>query len=370
MQVSKQICSANMRLSGIAQLFLVLLAFACVAATPTITTVSVPGAATVLKAKITADQTIHLVFQSEDGTLKYSLSKDRGKTWANQVSVLNTSALKPGLEFHLWDMSVDSSGTIHLALGSNAWKLKLPQNEWGFFYTRLQPGSASFSPLQNINQKPSEGFSIAASGDGRVTAAFLSGKLFAMTSNDGGRTFADWRELNPLWNPCDCCTTAITYGSTGELALLYREETGNQRDIYLVLWDQSKNELTRRRISTTGWEVSGCPMTYYTIAPTTTGYLAAWPTQGQIYWARLDSKGNLLPPGEIKTSGRNGMRTGLTILSGKENTILLCWNDGTRLHWQLFDGQANQIGSPGELASKGKGAAAVSLNDGSFLVFP
>ena len=111
-------------------------------------------------------------------------------------------------------------------------------------------------------------------------------------------------------------------------------------------------------------------MTYYTIAPTTTGYLAAWPTQGQIYWARLDSKGNLLPPGEIKTSGRNGMRTGLTIHSGKENTILLCWNDGTRLHWQLFDGQANQIGSPGELASKGKGAAAVSLNDGSFLVFP
>jgi len=52
-------------------------------------------------------------------------------------------------------------------------------------------------------------------------------------------------------------------------------------------------------------------MTYFTIAPTDTGYVAAWPMKGQIYFARLDKDGTVLAPGEIKTPGTSGMRSGV-----------------------------------------------------------
>src|SRR5216117_1058420 len=95
-------------------------------------------------------------------------------------------------------------------------------------------------------------------------------------------------EINPAWNPCDCCTTSAAYGKDGKLAVLYREETNNDRDMYVVLWDQNRRaKPTRARISATGWNINGCPMTSFTITPTETGYVAAWPTKGQIYFARL-----------------------------------------------------------------------------------
>ena len=126
-------------------------------------------------------------------------------------------------------------------------------------------------------------------------------------------------EINPAWDPCNCCTTSAAYGKDGKLALLYREETNNERDIYMVLWDQSgRTKPSRARISSTPWKIEGCPMTYFTITPTDTGYVAAWPTKGQVYFARLDKDGAVLPPGEIKTPGTSGMRTARMYCAGSK----------------------------------------------------
>ena len=46
----------------------------------------------------------------------------------------------------------------------------LPDDEWAFYYACLEPGAKAFSPVRNINKKPSEGFSLAADdkdGDGQ-----------------------------------------------------------------------------------------------------------------------------------------------------------------------------------------------------------
>src|SRR5206468_3888524 len=86
-------------------------------------------------------------------------------------------------------------------------------------------GAKAFSPVRNLNQKPSEGFALAADDRGMVTASFLSGKLFTMISRDNGETFTASAELNPAYDPCDCCTTSAAYGPDGKVALLYREET-------------------------------------------------------------------------------------------------------------------------------------------------
>ncbi|MBM3839962.1 MAG: hypothetical protein FJ398_18730 [Verrucomicrobia bacterium] len=330
----------------------------------------VPGVSKIVKAQSGTDGVIHLLFAEVDGP-HYANSRDGGATFSPPIPVLDAAARKPGLEFHAEDLAVGKDGRVHVAMSCNAWKLKLPQEEWSLHYATLAPDAKTFSPVRNLNRKPSEGFCLAADERGRVTAAFLSSKLFAMTSNDSGVTFGPWAELNPAWNPCDCCTTSATYGPDGKLALIYREETNHERDVYVVLWDQrSESKPARTRLSGVSWNVNACPMTYYSINRTDTGYVAAWPTKGQVYFAKLDQEGKVLPPGEIKTPGTNGMRTGILALSAADGTTLVAWKNKDVLGWQLYDAKGRPEGKPGSETSPGNGAAGVVLRDGRFLLFP
>ncbi|MBI3415269.1 MAG: hypothetical protein HY043_08110 [Verrucomicrobia bacterium] len=324
----------------------------------------------VIKAQVGSDGTIHLLFNKDAGPY-YARSEDGGLTFSASIPAVDAAARKPGLKFDGADLAVGKDGRILVAMSNNAWKLKLPQKEWGLYYATLVPGAKAFSPVRNLNGKPSEGFSLAADGHGAVTAAFLSGKLFAMDSRDNGEIFTASAELNPAWNPCDCCTTSVTYGTDGKLALLYREETMNERDMYVVLWDKNHGgKPARTRISSTLWKIEGCPMTYFTIARTSTGYVAAWPTKGQVYFARLDKAGAVLPPGEIKTAGTGGMRTGLLALGAADGATLIAWKQADFLGWQVYDAKGQPQGTPGSAASSGSGAAGVVLPNGQFVLFP
>jgi hypothetical protein len=335
-----------------------------------VTAIRVPTAGRTVKAQVGASGTIHLLLDTTAGP-QYVESRDAGATFSEPIAVVDAASQKPGLKFNVWDLAVGPDERVHVAMGNNAWKLKLPKEEWSLYCATLAPGAKAFSPVRNLNRKPSEGFSLAADARGSVTACFLSGKLFAMVSRDNGETFAESAELNPVWNPCDCCTTAAAYGRDGRLALLYREETGNERDIYVVLWDQIRGtEPSRTRVSSTPWKVEGCPMTYFTIAPTTTGYVAAWPTKSQIYFARLDKDGLVLPPGEIRTPGVSGMRTGLLALSAADGTTLVAWKNKDVLGWQLYDPKGQPQENPGSATSPGNGAAGVVLPTSNFLLFP
>jgi len=155
------------------------------------------------------------------------------------------------------------------------------------------------------------------------------------------------------------------------VAVLYREETGNDRDIYIALLNpKSAASPTRTRISTTGWRVNTCPMTYFTVVPTETGYVAAWPTKGQVYFARIDKDGVLQAPGEIKTPGTSGMRSGVVALSANDGAILIAWKNKDTLGWQLYDAEGRPQGAPGSARSVGAGAAGALLPNGTFALFP
>lgn len=335
-----------------------------------VTAVRVPIAGQVMKAQLGTDGTIHLLLDAADGP-QYVNSRDAGATFSEPMPVVDAASRKPGLKFHTEDLAIGKDGRVHVAMANNAWKLKLPQEEWSLYYATLAPGAKAFSAVRNLNRKPSEGFSLAADERGDVTACFLSGKLFTMVSRDNGETFSPSAELNPAWNPCDCCTTTATYGADGRLALLYREETDNERDMFVALWDQrGETKPLRSRISGTPWKLAACPMTYFSINRSATGYVAAWPTKGQVYFTRLNKDGAVLPPGEVRTPGTAGMRTGLLALSASDGATLVAWKNKDTLGWQLYDEKGQPHGEPGSATSPGGGAAGVVLRDGRFLVFP
>jgi hypothetical protein len=342
--------------------------FATAYAADEVTTIATPNGGQPLGAKVDAQGTIHLIYNSTSGP-QYVASTDGGKTLSKPIAVLGHHKPQKGLEYLAWDMTVSPQGYVHVAMGTNAWKLKLPKEEWGFFYASLDPGSDAFSSVRNINGKPSEGYSLAADDKGRVTACWLSDKLYANISNDNGKTFAPAVEIDPSFDPCNCCTTNCTYGADGRLAVLYREETGNERDMYLVLWDQLKNDVKRTRISTTPWSIDACPMTYYAVVSRGEGYVAVWPTKGAIYFANLSREGAPQLPKEVKTPGTTGMRTGMIALPTPAGGTLVTWNHENQVHWQRYNKAGAPMGGGGSTKTAGKGAAAVVTKSGEMVVF-
>jgi len=358
------------RLAAIDLSFVAVLASRAGEHTNRVSVIRVPAAGKAVKAQVGVNGAIHLLLDAPDGP-QYVKSRDAGATFSAPIAVVDAASQKPGLKFNGWDLAVGPDDRVHVAMGNNAWKLKLPEQEWSLYYASLAAGAKAFSPVRNLNRKPSEGFSLAADEHGDVTACFLSGKLFTMFSRDNGETFTASAELNPVWDPCNCCTTAAAYGQDGRLALLYREETDNERDMFVALWDQrGETKPLRSRISGTPWKLAACPMTYFSINRADTGYVAAWPTKGQVYFTRLDKDGAVLPPGEIRTPGIAGMRTGLLALSASDGATLVAWKNKDVLGWQLYDVKGQPQGEPGSANSPGNGAAGVVLRDGRFVVFP
>lgn len=333
-----------------------------------VTTVAVPEGGSPVAARADAEGTIHLLYNSADGP-KYVKSSNNGKTFEAPIPVVDEGARKPGLVFEGWDMAVGKGNRVHVAMSTNAWKLKLPEREWGFYYASLDPGAKAFTRVRNINNTPSEGFSLAADDEGTVTACWLSGKLYANVSHDGGKTFGPRVEINPSYDPCNCCTTSAAFGADGKLAVLYREETNNDRDMWMVLWDQDHRQVSRTRISTTLWKIDACPMTYYSVTPNDGVFTVVWPTRGEIYFARVDGEGKLLPPGEIKTPGKSGMRTGMMALNAPNGSTLVAWRQADSVKWQLYDAKAQPSGSVGSAKSAGTGVAGVVAQRGNFILF-
>lgn len=339
------------------------------AAADRIVTVS-PGRDTrPIAARTSGDGAIHVLCDTSSGPY-YFRSTDDGATFSPRIAVVGEDFKRPaGIEFQAWDMAIGKDGRVHVALGTNAWKLKRPKEEWGLYYARLDRGQEVFSPLVNITKRPSEGFSLAADDRGNVTACWLAGELYVNVSHDGGQTFGEAIEIDPSFNPCDCCTTSCCYGADGTLAVLYREETKNERDMYVVRWDQKHTKATRTRIGATRWQTDSCPMTYFTIVPTAKGFDVAWPTKGKVYFAHLDERGNTIGPAETETPGASGMRKGMIALSNAKGETLVVWKKDDKLGWQLYDAKGSTAGDANSIASQGPGAASVALPDGRFLLF-
>src|SRR6266542_890632 len=98
--------------------------------------IHVPGGFKVVKAQLGADGAIHLLLDAEDGP-RYVKSLDAGVTFSAPMTIVDAASRKPGLKFQGEDLAVGKDGRVHVAMSNNARKLKLPEEEWGFYYASL-----------------------------------------------------------------------------------------------------------------------------------------------------------------------------------------------------------------------------------------
>jgi len=267
-------------------------------------------------------------------------------------------------------IALGKRGRIHIAWnGSNGAR---PKNSFGgspMLYSRSRESGRTFEPQRNVMQQTSAldgGGTVAADGVGNVYVLWhgrtedaepgeAGRRMWVARSKDDGATFAP---EGPAWDrptgACACCGTRALADRHGTVHLLYRAATKNvDRDIYLLTSEDHGGHF--QGTSVQPWRASICLMSSAALADSGAGILAAWETQGQVYFRRVDPKSNeaSMP---VAPSGARRVRKHPAVAANARGETILVWTEGTgwqkggSLAWQVFDRQGKPIGPEGRIA--------------------
>jgi|SRR6266850_264911 len=327
--------------------------------------VSTPNNGQVPDAEIDLKGTIHVAYVSGQEAF-YVSSSDEGKTFSGPLRINSEpGSVHPPNMYRGPDLGMGKNGRVHVIWYANAYQRKLPKDQWGVFYSHLDPGQKTFAASRNLNRKPSDNYSIAADDKGNVDVVWMAGQVFVTSSSDNGEAFGTAAAV-PIADPCECCASRALLSNDGALSIAYREKGNNMRDMHLLTRAKAQETFTRQKVSSTPWQVTGCPMTGAFLSPAKNGSLMAWETKGQIFYARLDPAGALSSPKEIKAASRGKWPMAL---GGPDGTVLVSWKNGSTLSWHLHDPADKPVG---EVKSQPSGNphrhAGVVTKDGTFLL--
>jgi hypothetical protein len=230
-------------------------------------------------------------------------------------------------------------------------------------YARLNDARAAFEPERRV-APPTFGLdagTVAADPSGRVMVLWHAPRpgqpgeehraVWIAESSDDGRTFGAGRPLSPpVTGACGCCSVGALADRRGTLYVLFRS-AGDlvHRDAYLLTRSATTADVRSDRLQ--AWNIGACPMSTFALSESASGVLAAWETNGQVQWLRIDPasggrSGILTPtgaPGSRKHPAIGGNSRGETLLAWTEGTA---WNKGGELAWQRFDRERRPIGAP------------------------
>lgn len=287
-------------------------------------------------------------------------------------------------------LALGRGGRVHVAWnGSDRAEPRNPFGSTPMLYASLKPGGDGFGPQRNLMAKTSAldgGGSVAADDAGNVHVAWhglaegspegeRNRRVWVARSADDGETFGPERPaLDAETGACGCCGTKALADRRGGVYLLYRAATDNVgRDMYLLSSRDRGAHFRGAMIQP--WKLDACPMTSASLAESPDGVLAAWETEQQVYYAKVDPETSKLSSPIAPPGGRGrkhpavaGNARGETILAWAEGTG---WQRGGALAWQVFDRAGRPTGPRGRV----EGGiptwglpAVVARPDGGFLL--
>jgi len=303
---------------------------------------------------------VHMVYYVGDpgkGDLYYVLSQDGGSTFSRAVRVNS----KPGSAVAAGNIrgahiALGRNGRVHVAWnGSHASGPVGPPGREPMLYTRLNDAPTAFEPERNLIQVAhglDGGGAVAADAAGNVyvvwhapapgTEGEANRKVWIARSNDDGKTFERER---PVWEratgACSCCGLNAFTDDRGTLYVLYRSATEVvNRDMYLLTSRDRCQTFEGSDISR--WNVGYCVMSSESFAQSRAGVLAAWETEKQVYFSKVDPRtGKASPPAAAPSSTDN--RKHPVVTGNNRGELLLAWTEGMgwkkggTLAWQVYD---------------------------------
>ena len=321
---------------------------------------------------------VHLIYfkgEAGHGDVFYVRSNDHGKTFSAPLRVNSQqgSAVATGT-IRGAQIAVGGDGRVHVAWNGSTQALpagpvntEAPQQHSApMLYARLNERGMAFEPQRNLMQTTfglDGGGAVAADRSGGVYVAWhgkapgapkgeAGRSLWLARSSDNGKTFAAEKSAwNEPTGACACCGVRLFVDHKGTVYGLYRSATNNvNRDIYLVT---SKD----RGASFQGtllhkWDINACPMSSMSFAEGPQGVVAAWQTEGQIYYAKLDAA-DPSRSRPVAAAGEGKGRKHPVLAVNAQGEMILAWTEGTgwqkggTLAWQVFDREGRPVGEMG-----------------------
>ena len=193
--------------------------------------VRVAGNGFVPDAEVDEVGNVHLAYLAENDVY-YAKSTDHGQTFGKPIRVNTEAGFAFGGAFRGPDLAIGKDNTVHVVWYNASYQQKRPQHEWGVNYSRMAKADA-FEVTRNLNQKPSDNFSIAANANGDVAVVWMAGGVFVNLSQDSGIKFSAPVDLGI--DPCECCGSRAKFTADGTLGVLFRDKANNERDTYLAM---------------------------------------------------------------------------------------------------------------------------------------
>jgi hypothetical protein len=322
-----------------------------------------------------------------DGDLYYSRSLD-GRTWSSPIRVNSSpgSAVAVG-NIRGARIATGRRGWIYVVWNGSQTAAKQNGGRFPLLFSRLKPNGTAFEPERNLIRTAyglDGGSGLAADRSGRVYVFWHAPEpdkrgeewrtVWVARSLDDGTHFEPERRVwNEPTGACGCCSLNASTDLRGNIYVLFRSARESvHRDMYLLTSENHGVTFAGSDISK--WDVGYCVMSAEAFAAGQNGMFAAWETQKQVHLGKIASGSTTVRDTVVSPDGTNQKYPTLAINRGGD--ILIAWTEGMgwkrggSVHWRLFDGAGQHIGS--ENGRDGVPAwsvvAAYPRRDGEFVV--
>jgi hypothetical protein len=251
------------------------------------------------------------------------------------------------------------------------------------WYTRLANGSPQFEPQVNVAtmSKGIDGATVAADGGGNVYVAWhgqgpqegeAHRTVYVARSVDQGAHFSTEAPVaQASTGACACCGLRAIVDTAGTANILFRSATeGVSRD---AAWLTLSGAAAKPVVLQT-WTLKACPMSTFALTQDGQSLAAAWETEQQIYFSRLNP-GTRTFSAPVAMDGPPG-RKHPSLATNAAGVALVSWTEGTgwarggTLAWEAVDRSGKRLVARSNAAMVPVWGlvSVVSRADGSFLI--